>query len=178
MKARKKNAKPQVESTMTMVLFESGVKFDSDDACGLATRMELSESVFERSKQAAQQAGLSLPAFIEQALQEKAARLRQPKQETKSPNSVAERCCPSVLLYLSVAENKALGQWLLNFGNSTAADVARFAMSFALIHPEKFTGWLAALTDYCQAEDMTLQLYTQSRIAARYRTNKLKLSAA
>lgn len=84
---------------------------------------------------------------------------------------------PSQAAYLELnsTESLALDQWRSRFINANSAGIARWAIAFALIHPEQFDRWVVSVDNYCAAEDIDLTWYLRSRIAARYRGLKLKL---
>jgi hypothetical protein len=44
-----------------------------------------------------------------------------------------------------------------------------------LLNPERFDEWVNSTANYCKAEGLDETTYLLSRIAARYRTSKLKL---
>ena len=89
------------------------------------------------------------------------------------------RCNPPnasvICLQLEEAEGKALEQWSDRFINAGPAEVVRYAMAFMLLNPERFDGWANSIANYCEAEGLDEKSYQLRRIAARYRTRKLKL---
>jgi hypothetical protein len=88
----------------------------------------------------------------------------------------SERTAQTIELALTAVEVKALEQWRRKFVGANIAHVVHYAMHFALLHPDQFVKWLECVALYCSAEDIDQFMYMRSRVAARYRTKRLKLA--
>lgn len=98
------------------------------------------------------------------------------QMKTDLSTVVLEKEVSAANVSLTLVELTALEQWTKRrFKEGNIHDAARFAIWFALLHPEQMDDWLQAVSGYEIAEGLNQFKHVRGQIAARYRTKRLKL---